>query len=720
MSTISPPARSRPQAIRRSAPGFGAAEPRRRRVLPLACLGLLTLALAAYVQRLGWSTGTFSNDEAWGVIGGRLLEADFWRYVTDTGHFNRGPERIVSLLQVPANALFESTPDQFRGMHVILAVAYFSTVFPAYALTRMLGLGRWPSVLVAALVVVNPWLLFGATLLTVTVGLPAMTLFAWATCRAALRPSLVNDALLLAAAAINTLARTGHAPLTAVALLVVAYAVHLRRPAGEAIGRSVLHLPVRVVRTHPLLVGAFALAGVAVALIGVTTVVGSGYASASAITLPWGSIWLHLRDWFAQLTMATGYLPLMIGAPWLLWQFVRPRTPETGVFAAMALGLFLAFVYLTSTHQSVSEERYVAVLAALPVVAFGAAVFRREAWPAGTLVVGLLAARAIATVVGAQPAPLEGFVGYQVGPARRFFQEVGLQRAEIFLPGSDSNLVLFTTLTLVAAAVVVAALCAPAVAWRLPRLAPRRTSIAACATAAVLVFGAAGGAWALEKYRAGAFPEKSLEELAWIERGSGGEPVFLWSHFSPETRDGRIYMGLTALHFNANTCCTLWLNDVQDLLGPNGRMPEPRRYMARFAGFSPLGFETTTVARSSIYGNEEMRLERFAGAPRAALRVFDAEPSGGLIAGRPATLRALPGAPRADRCVRIVLGSPVAAKRPLRYEVRSGRRTLRGSLRPTYGRTIEVPFARTITVMSPTGGADRLYLGDIAVVRCGR
>lgn len=719
-----------PPRVGAGAPPAAAGERRGRRWGPIAALAALVLAATAWVQQLGWNSATYANDELYGVIGGRLLERDFLFWLTDFGLFNRGPERLVSILQVLPNALLSETPDELRAIHVVLALAYFSAVVPVYALARGLGLARWPAALVAALTIVTPWAVFGATLLTVTVGLPTNMLFMWAAWRAAVRPSLAGDALVLGAAALNTLARTGHAPFTVVALLAVLYAVWHRRPDGEPVLQGLLRLPLRAARTHPLLIGVFAAAALLVATLGITAIVGSAYSSASAVRLPWGSIWFHLRDWFLQLTMATGYLPVLVGAPWLLWQLVRPASRETGVFAAVALGMFFVFVYVTSTHNSVSEERYVAVLAGLPVVAFGAAVFRREAWPLGTLVIGLLAARAIATFAPFT-AVYEGYVSYQVAPARLFFQQVGIGRATVLLPGGDTNVVLFATLMMVLAGLVVAVLCAPRVVRRLPALAPRRTLVGVAAVVPVLVLGAMSAFWVLDKYRDG-IPTTSYERMAWIEEATDGRPAFMWANLTPETREGRIYTGLLAIHFNNPACCNLWINGLQDILLEDGRLPPaphrdpPPEYLVTYAGFQPLAFETRVVARSQLYG-ADMRVERFLELPaRAAVRVEGAGPGGELPAGTPVDLRLFSVARQPGRCVSVELVAPPEARRALRYRIKAGRRVLAGRLAPGRTRTVQVPVrgAEQISFLAPDAAPRPpaapapLQLGELSVLRC--
>ena len=683
------------------------------RSAPLVVLGLLAALAAGYVQQIGWQTSTFTNDELYGLVGGRFLERDFFGFITDRGYFNRGPERLVSLLQVPPNALFASVGDELRAIHVLLAVMYFSTVAPAYLLARGVGLDRWPAVLASALVILTPWIVFGGTLLNVTLGLPATTLFAYLAWRAAMRPSLAGDALVLAAALLNTLTRTGHAPFTVVAVIAVVYAVWLRRPAGEPARRALLHLPLRVARTHPLLVAVSLLAAVVVIRLGITTVVGSAYASNSSVTLPWDSLWFHVRDWFMQLTMATGYLPVIIGAPWLLWQVVRPARPETGVFAVVTLGLFFVFVYITSTHNSVSEERYVAVFAALPVIAFCAALYRREAWPLGTLLVGLLAARAIATL-GPFVVNAEGYAPYQIGPARRFFEEALVGRATAILPGADTNVVLVVTLTIVLGAVAAAFLASPSAA-RLPRTGARQTTVATAASAGVLLFGLVGLAWTVDRYRETLPQPRAIDPMTWVDQETGGGRTFTWSHFGDETRAVNLFLGLQTVYFNTSACCQVWLNDVQNLLGRDGELPGGATpYIVRPAGYVPLAFDTSPVARRQ-FGATALRLDRFDGPPKAALRVRGAAPTGALPAAGQAALGLFSMARGAGRCVSVEMIAPV--DRAGAYRLTAGSASRMGRLRP-FERRVERVRTTGLDAIKIRRRSGPVSIGEIAVSRC--
>ena len=685
---------------------------RRSRLLPLVALGLLVAAATAWAQRLAWSTTTYANDELWGTVGARLLERDFLGQITNTGYFNRGPERMISVVQVLPYELWASAPGALRASHVVVALIYFLGAVPTFALARGVGLTRWPAVLVAALAIVTPWVVFGATLLTVTVGFTATMIFAWAAWRAATRPSLLNDVVVLAAAVLNVLCRTGHAPFVVVALLAVMYGVWLRRPDGESRGRSLLRLPVRTARTHPLLVGAFALGAVAVGAIGTTVVVGSAYSMSGDITFPWQSIHEHTTAWFAQLTMATGYLPVIVGVAWMFKQIVRPRAPETGVFAVVAVGLFLVFSYSSGNSFSVLEERYVAVLAGLPAVAFGAALFRREAWPLGTLVVGLLAARAIATwgiYTGEPNAPSDSYVPYQIGPGRMFFSGVILPRLGVALPGPDTRMVLIATLLIVAVAVAVALLVS---SRRLPRV-----PVALAVAVPVLLLGAGSGVWAMEKYKARIVPEATLEQMAWIDDATRGGQAFVWSHFDEQTRGGRVYMNLLGIYFNRSTCCTLWLNDVQEIVGDDGELPgEPTEYLVRFPGYVPLAFESRPVAFSRLYGAEGQRVERFADGPRAALEIEWAELDGTFSTERPVVLKTFSQAREPGKCVDLEVLGTEDLRRPV--EVTVGDEVTKTVRRGDTTRfTVPLGGAAAVEVKA-AGTPAGLRMGEVAVRRC--
>jgi hypothetical protein len=342
---------------------------------PPVGLTLIVLLASAYVLSFAFDTTRFTTeDEIWAIVGGRLLEGDLG-LVTDTGIFNRGPERMISLLLAGVGAIVPGVPDEFRVLHVIIALAYFAAAFPLYALGRRLGLTPWVAVAAAALGVLGPWMVFGATFLNTSLGFPLTVALAWASHRAAMQPSLRGDALVLGIAGLNTLARTSHAAFAGAAVFAILYATWRRRPSGESAGTALVRLVPRTARAHPLIMGAAGLVVLFVLVAGPARLAGSAYDTGEPADLGFAPAELYERlvHWFSQLTLVGGFLPFVIGAAWALREIVRPQETSTGVFAVIWLGIFFLFVYITGSHNSTIEERYLAPLGGLPLLAFAVA-----------------------------------------------------------------------------------------------------------------------------------------------------------------------------------------------------------------------------------------------------------------------------------------------------------------------------------------------------------
>ncbi|MDQ4126229.1 MAG: hypothetical protein M3134_11625, partial [Actinomycetota bacterium] len=179
-------------------------------------------AAAAWTAVRGLQNKTLQADEfAFGLAGARAFADNFVATLLSASPVNRGPERLMALLLAGPLTATESTADMFRAAHVMTAVLYAAAAVPAYGLARMLALERWQAALVAATAVVSPWLIFGTTLLNVTVAFPLTTALVWAVVRAVTRPSPGNDVLVLLVAALGAMARTGNLPFVAAAAVAV-------------------------------------------------------------------------------------------------------------------------------------------------------------------------------------------------------------------------------------------------------------------------------------------------------------------------------------------------------------------------------------------------------------------------------------------------------------------------------------------------------------------
>ncbi|MDP9345679.1 MAG: hypothetical protein M3P44_08135 [Actinomycetota bacterium] len=685
---------------------------------PAPALVALIGLVATYVGYYAVQMHRFDNDEQFAVTGGRIFERDFVQGLTDKIIFNRGPERLTSLVMWVPNTLFSSTPDQMRGAHLLLGTAFCLAAIPAYALGRGMGLARRPSLAVAAMTLLTPWLILGTTFLNVTLALPLTAAFVWACWRTAVRPSALGDVLVLVLALLNITARAAHAPFAILVAIPVVWAAWHARPAGEPATASLRRLPGRLIRAHPVLAAVGILAVLVLLVARPATPFGAAYGvqTASPRLIDLSGMWDHLGLATAELTLGTAYLPVIIGVPWLVMQSLRPSSLETGAFAATALGLFAIFVWVTGTVGTTSEERYVAVLGLLPVVAFGAAVFRREVSFVGTLVVGVLASRAVVTN-GVYPD--DGIYSYILGPARQFFSNVILGRLSAVVGHDDPTFAMIIA--------VAAALCL--VAALRSRIAVARTATAA-GIAAVIVVGTAGGAYAMQKFAPGRQPWLSFERAAWVDSATGNRAALMLEN-DPHPNGDRQYTSLLAQFFNRTLCC----GSVPDLRpyvdgARDGaiRLPFPTPgYVVHFTGYHNVGLDARRVRTSTALGAAEpMILERFNATPRAAYVIDGPAPDGSLTSGAGAIVRILPAAPRRRACLRVPLSLPAQSAGRVGYRVTSGHRRITGDLRRSGVTTVAVPIPRRgdVAIRATTAGPKErggtvAILGEVRLQRCG-
>lgn len=686
---------------------------------PPVALVVLVALLSAFVLTYAMdTTRATTEDEIWAIIGGRLMETDLRAWVFDTVIFNRGPERLTSLLFAAVNAVVPGVPGEFRVMHVIVTVAYFAAAFPLFWIGRRLGLTPWLACATAALGVAGPWMVFGATFLNTALGFPLTVLTAWAALRAATEPALRNDLLLVAVGSLNTLARTSHVAYAAVGVLGVMYALWLRRPAGEPVGRSLALFVPRFARAHPVLFAPCVAVLLFVVAAGPERLAGSAYDTGEPADLgfAWAELYERLAHWYSQLALTTGVIPYVVGAAWALREVVRPQDRATGTFAFVFLGLFLVFVYITGSHNSTIEERYVAPLGGLPLVAFAVALVRRRMWVPGTVVLAVLAAIAIVDQVGGV-APVTAF-DFVTAPSRFVYTQAAVGRLTEWTG-------LGVDVAEIAIMVPVAAACV-AVAVLLNR-ARRPAAGVPALLGALAVFLFASGAWVLERYEPATFPERSLGGVARVDAVAGDRPgaAFLYRYAPPERDALRFYLANTVYTFNRSTCCNIWVNDLPTLIAPDGRLPGDQRptHLVRFAGFDQIGFDTTPVERTGYFGTDELgtdaiRVERFDGPPLAAFSIGGADWDGSLLATSEARVAVYePTRRRTDRCAAIDVAAPDADAR-LRW--RAGGRTGTVALRAATMRTVFLPVAgvEAITITG-AGAAERpLRLGEAALARC--
>ena len=658
---------------------------------PVVALGLAVAAVTSYVLTIALDTTAFLNDEYGTVIGGRLLARDPLEVLTsDAAVFNRGPERLTPFLLSIPDMVLTSTPAQMRAGHVLLALAYALVAVPTFALLRGLGVPRWPAVALAVTAIVGPWIVFGVTLLNVTIAAPLTVAFAWAAWRAAVRPSIPAELLCVGLAVLMTLARTSHGVFFGAAVLAALAAGLWSRPDGEAWRRA----PARIVRRTPIIAGVTALGLLALVVAGPDALAGRDYAQAARLRPPLDPIWDKLVWTTAVVTIATGFLAVPIGVAWMLRQIARPAELGAGVFAVIALAIMLLFVYVAGAAEAQEQERYPAALAAFPIIALGAALFRRETWFVGTAVVGVLSARAVATR-GIEPNAES--LNYFFDPARLFFSRAVVERMTTVISNDAVVTVVLTAVVLVAAAVALFARWRP-VAW--------------AAVVAVLGLGVIAGEYTLRKYEPATRPG-DLDAQAWIDPYvRDGESAVVWYYSWASNDFDRGFFTRLALFHNDSACCAEWSGDVGEMLTadapPDAEHLKPE-VVAGFSGYRPVVLAAREVARPQPYGEAPMRVQRFVGKPAAAALITGVTADG--LAERTARIDTLP--PLADRCIDVQLYGREDAAEPVGFQVARER----GRLRPGEVHWIRI---RGDVALRRTGRGDApLMVAETRFVDCG-
>lgn len=645
-------------------------------------LAALVLAVGAYMAAYGLRSNTLQPDEFYyGLFGARLLEHDFLGTLLAASPVARGPERLTSVVLALPDQIFGQTANQLRADHVLLALIYASAAIPVEALARGLGLKRSQALVVAALAVVGPWMVFGMTILNVTLGYPLTMAFVWALWRTCVRPSVFADGLLLVVAVLNATARAGHLPFLAAAAVAVLIQVWRDLPTEGSRVRRALGYPVALVRQHPLLV----VVGVAllawVVSTGIYQIVGAEYAGAVPTHLALGQILTRLSVSGAELDAGTGYLAVLLAVPWLLREALAPSRRETGTFAVIAVSLWIVFVLVTLNAPS--DERYPAVLAGLPLLAFGVVVFQRRASPLWVAVTGLLVTRAVVTDGLLRDT---GPFSYFLAPARQYFSSVVQVRAgRLLLPVHTATAAMVGIVVL---AVGLAWACSPRARGRVPL--PRARLCAGVAALAMLALGASAGAYNITRFSEQAtFPSLRLENLTFVDRATHGAGVVAWDYsptFSPDVQ----YELIQSLEFNRSIhsalhvqgqaisfeCCSPISPDTVASVDPvSGRLSTSAPlagYLLEPPGFKAIGLDTTPVAASNVFPG--LTLERFTGRPRVTYTLVGLTPDNWLTPGARGVLRVFPtpgppGSTSTPQCVRVTLQGALAAGSSLHYAV---------------------------------------------------
>jgi Dolichyl-phosphate-mannose-protein mannosyltransferase len=243
---------------------------------------------------------------------------------------------LYPIVLSPIYALTTSMHTAYEWAKVENSVLISLSVFPVYGIARF-ALPRGRSLGVAALSLLAPLMLYSGFEMSESLAYPLCFLAMWAMLRAVRRPSMANDALLLGAIVIASLARLQLVVLVPAALTAFLLVTLARPGAGESRLRAVW----RSVREHRLLFGlaGFALvAGLArTAMNGGNLPLAGRYANVGTAH---ASVWRAFALFFqhlAELDFAVGVIPFATAllAGFALVRFGFPK--KALVFASVAV-----------------------------------------------------------------------------------------------------------------------------------------------------------------------------------------------------------------------------------------------------------------------------------------------------------------------------------------------------------------------------------------------
>lgn len=285
-----------------------------------------------------------------------------------------------------------SVPAALHDAHVLSAFVMASVIIPVFLLARRVVQSERVALLVAALAVCVPWIVYSSFLLTEVVAYPA---FVWALLglqRATTSPRARNDLLAVGALALAILARTQFTLLLVVLPaaiflheLALAEGASRRERARGAVRRAVAgHLPlVAACAVLIVVVGGLAAAG------RLSDVLGTYSTTVKGDVVPSG-IARSFTEHVATLALGLGVLPFVLGVAWLLGGLAARRTREQqqafafiGVLTTVVVTLQVTIFDLRFAEGDVID-RYLFYLAPVALIGFGAALADRG-WPRWSL-----------------------------------------------------------------------------------------------------------------------------------------------------------------------------------------------------------------------------------------------------------------------------------------------------------------------------------------------
>jgi Dolichyl-phosphate-mannose-protein mannosyltransferase len=319
----------------------------RRRLSPWVAVGALIVlstavrAWAALDVPVPWIA---PDEMTYGLLGRSL-------YDSGTLDILGGPTPYFSLFFPAFVGLPLSLGDLAQGydvLKVVQALAMSLTAIPVFLWGRSLVGPRW-ALVVAALTLALPGLVYSGLVMTEVLFYPLLVLAAWATARAIQEPSTSRQLLLVAAVAVAVLTRLQALALVPAVLAAYGVDAALQR-SGSTLRRSRLVLGLGAVALVVL---------VAASSAGLGAVLG-GYGVVTHGSYDAGSVARYVVYHAASVTILTGIFPVC-ALLLLLVSAARRREPDAAVRALVAVAI--SFTLLLVFEVGAFASRYVGQLA---------------------------------------------------------------------------------------------------------------------------------------------------------------------------------------------------------------------------------------------------------------------------------------------------------------------------------------------------------------------
>ena len=344
--------------------------PRRHTRVPLELAGyaLIAIGVAAVMALNVRNVDVFYLDEWFYTSGSRYM----WDHLPgallgEIPEWNRGPQRLYSILLSPVNGLFGAR-DAFVIGHLINVALLASTVVPLALMARRVIASPALRVLAVALGTAIPWLIIASHLLTENLAFPLFAWTSYAIVVTAERPTWRNELAALVAIAALAMCRLNLAAVFAVLVVAVLVDELYRYRARDGASRATF-LRAAVLRRPVTLLGT---AGAALAAVWLLTRGGSAslgaYGGFTSSTLTDGLFGAGRSETFQTVfTYARGLvggtfvLPFALGlAVGLAGLFGRLGRALVVPSAVVLSGLLAVLVVVSLwTKGAALEERYV-------------------------------------------------------------------------------------------------------------------------------------------------------------------------------------------------------------------------------------------------------------------------------------------------------------------------------------------------------------------------